>query len=256
MYFRHGLSTKQNVCVLFGNRQQGIKSALQQAFAAITSTGAARSPRMTSPLKIVEIVVSEYAALMEPQRQSLDVRVRELEAKTGMSAHIFDESQRAAANEHSALLKDLHVLEGLLAFSERTTQFQVGWIEWLQIQHSTLNHLRFGTRDIFQMPAPNRSAEEGIASSLNLCASFSRERLEQVRTLRERMRIQLSVVANFINQNDGRTNIAIAEASRRIAFETKRDSDAMKSIAALTMVFLPATFVAVSRSIACIYAED
>ncbi|KAL8661329.1 MAG: hypothetical protein Q9202_005694 [Teloschistes flavicans] len=51
-------------------------------------------------------------------------------------------------------------------------------------------------------------------------------------------------VANFMTQNDGRTNIAIAEASRRIAFETKRDSDAMKTIAALTMVFLPATFVA------------
>lgn len=47
-------------------------------------------------------------------------------------------------------------------------------------------------------------------------------------------------------QNDSRTNIAIAEASRRIAFETKRDSDAMKTIAALTMAFLPATFVAVS----------
>ena len=53
----------------------------------------------------------------------------------------------------------------------------------------------------------------------------------------------------MIAQNDNQTNIAIAEASRRIAFETKRDSDAMKTIAALTMIYLPATFVAVSQSI-------
>ena len=39
--------------------------------------------------------------------------------------------------------------------------------------------------------------------------------------------------------------MAIAEASRKIAFETKRDSDAMKTIAALTMIYLPATFLAV-----------
>ncbi|KAL8946946.1 MAG: hypothetical protein Q9222_006724 [Ikaeria aurantiellina] len=161
-----------------------------------------------------------------------------------MSAHMFDESQKAAASEYGALLKELHVCEGNLAFFERTVQFQVGWIEWLQVQHAALNRLRFGTEDVLKIPAAYRCAEEEVAFSLGLCASFSRERFEQVKTLRNRIRIQLSVVANFIAQNDGRTNIAIAEASRRIAFETKRDSDAMKTIAALTMVFLPATFVA------------
>ena len=52
----------------------------------------------------------------------------------------------------------------------------------------------------------------------------------------------------MIAQNDSRTNIAIAEASRSIEFETKRDSDAIKTIAALTMIYLPSTFVAVSQS--------
>ncbi|KAL9605721.1 MAG: hypothetical protein Q9179_001104 [Wetmoreana sp. 5 TL-2023] len=178
----------------------------------------------------MDIVASEIVGLMEPERQSLDVRVRELEAKTGMSAHSFDESQRAAANEHNALLKDLHVCEGQLAFFERTTDFQAGWIEWLEAQHSVLNQLRFGTCEVSGIAPTHRAAEECIASSFSLCASFSRERLEQV--------------ANFIAHNDSATNLTIAEASRRIAFETKRDSDAMKTIAALTMVFLPATFVA------------
>ncbi|KAL8705422.1 MAG: hypothetical protein Q9201_001446 [Fulgogasparrea decipioides] len=244
VYFRYDLSTEESVCFMLGNRLRGIKSALQQTFAEDPSTGIPRPRRSSSPLQAMDIVASEIVGLMEPERQSLDVRVRELEAKTGMSAHSFDESQRAAANEHNALLKDLHVCEGQLAFFERTTDFQAGWIEWLEAQHSVLNQLRFGTCEVSGIAPTHRAAEECIASSFSLCASFSRERLEQVRTLRNRIRIQLSVVANFIAHNDSATNLTIAEASRRIAFETKRDSDAMKTIAALTMVFLPATFVA------------
>jgi hypothetical protein len=54
-------------------------------------------------------------------------------------------------------------------------------------------------------------------------------------------------------QNDTRTNIAIADQSRdiakqsyNIAKDAKRDSTALKAIAAVTMLFLPGTFVAVS----------
>ncbi|KAL9589038.1 MAG: hypothetical protein Q9203_002166 [Teloschistes exilis] len=235
VYVRYAFGSEKTVSLILGNGLHGIGSALQQTFVKTTPT---------SPLQMILVIVSHIVGLMEPARQNIDVRVRELEAKTGMSAHIFDESQKAAATEYSALLKDLHICEGQLAFFERTIQFQSGWIEWLGAQHTVLNRLRFGTPDIFDIPPQARQAEEIVASSLSLDASFSRERLEQVRTLRNRIRIQLSVVANFMTQNDGRTNIAIAEASRRIAFETKRDSDAMKTIAALTMVFLPATFVA------------
>ena len=131
---------------------------------------------------------------METERQTLDKRVRELEAKTGMSAHIYEESQKAAAKEYNALLRDLHICEGLLAFFERTTQFQVGWIEWLQVQHGLLTELRFGTSEIRKIAPAKRQSEEIVESSLDLCSSMSRERLEQVRTLRNRIRIQLSVV--------------------------------------------------------------
>ena len=38
----------------------------------------------------------------------------------------------------------------------------------------------------------------------------------------------------------------VAEEQQRIALETKRDSNSMKSIALLTMIFLPSTALAVS----------
>ena len=46
------------------------------------------------------------------------------------------------------------------------------------------------------------------------------------------------------NKKDQRISIAIAKASREIAVESKRDSSSMKTIAAVTMLFLPGTFVA------------
>ncbi|KAI0867807.1 hypothetical protein GGS24DRAFT_495053 [Hypoxylon argillaceum] len=49
---------------------------------------------------------------------------------------------------------------------------------------------------------------------------------------------------NQIGRKDTFTNLDIAQNGLRVAEHTRRDSELMKSIALLTMVFLPATFVA------------
>lgn len=181
-YFRYNIVTEKSICFVLGNLVPEIKSALQPSSADGMPPGLGRPHRSTNPRQMVDIIVSEIVALMEPERRIIDVHVQELQAKTGMSALVFNESQRAATNEDGTLLKDLHICEGRLGFFERTTQFQVGWIEWLQLQHSTLLQHRFGTCEMFEISYPCRPAEECIASSLALCASFSRERLEQVKT--------------------------------------------------------------------------
>jgi Mg2+ and Co2+ transporter CorA len=48
---------------------------------------------------------------------------------------------------------------------------------------------------------------------------------------------------NLMASRDSLTNIRIAVQSTKIAQETRRDSFAMKTIAVLTMLYLPATFV-------------
>ncbi len=190
IYFRHDLLREATVCLLFGNEIHRVESTVGQMFLPSRRSS-------TSPMQIVDTIVSEYVALMEPHRHSLDVSLRQLEAKTGMGAHEFHESQRVAATELNYLMRELHVCEGQLAFFERTVQFQAGWIEWLQAQHAVLNQLRFGTRELISLPPFRRPVEEGVASSLSLCASLSRESLEQARTLRNRVRIQLSVVSHI-----------------------------------------------------------
>jgi hypothetical protein len=53
-------------------------------------------------------------------------------------------------------------------------------------------------------------------------------------------------VYTFMAAKDNIVNIGLAADSKEIAASSKKDSSAMKTIAVLTMMFLPATFVAVS----------
>lgn len=63
-------------------------------------------------------------------------------------------------------------------------------------------------------------------------------------TLQSLASIQLTVIFNLIAQHDQNLNITIARDSRTLAIESKRDSSSMVSIAAVTIFFLPGTFVA------------
>lgn len=61
-----------------------------------------------------------------------------------------------------------------------------------------------------------------------------------------RVQSQLGVVYQYMTQKDSKINIELAATSATIARETKKDGSAMKTIAIVTMFFLPSTFLAVS----------
>lgn len=53
----------------------------------------------------------------------------------------------------------------------------------------------------------------------------------------------------FIAQDENRLSRSIAQKSELIAAATKKDSAAMRTLAVLTTIFLPPTFVAVSMNL-------
>lgn len=61
-----------------------------------------------------------------------------------------------------------------------------------------------------------------------------------------RTNIRINLFFNLASQGDNRTNLDIASSSKAIAEETRQDSSSMITIAAVTMFFLPGTFVSVS----------
>ncbi|KAK4186727.1 hypothetical protein QBC35DRAFT_464427 [Podospora australis] len=67
--------------------------------------------------------------------------------------------------------------------------------------------------------------------------------------LEARIRTQSSVLFSFLTHEDAKINIVVASASRALAEATRRDGSSMKTIAVLTMAFLPATFLAALFSV-------
>lgn len=62
----------------------------------------------------------------------------------------------------------------------------------------------------------------------------------------ERTQLMIQLFFSIASQMDNRNNLDIANLTSKIAIETKRDSSSMITIAAVTMIFLPGTFISVS----------
>ena len=65
-----------------------------------------------------------------------------------------------------------------------------------------------------------------------------------------RTQIRINLYFNLASQGDNKTNIEIANTSKEIAKATLRDSSSMITIATMTMLFLPGTFVSAVLSMA------
>lgn len=63
----------------------------------------------------------------------------------------------------------------------------------------------------------------------------------------ERTQLMMHLFFSIASQMDNRNNLNIANLTSKIAIETKRDSSSMITIAAVTMIFLPGTFISVNN---------
>ncbi|KAL8666387.1 MAG: hypothetical protein Q9202_001410 [Teloschistes flavicans] len=66
----------------------------------------------------------------------------------------------------------------------------------------------------------------------------------------ERARLMINLFFNIGTQVDSRTNLEIANLTSKIAVDAHRDSSSMITIAAVTMIFLPGTFISAVFSMA------
>ncbi|OTA95519.1 hypothetical protein M434DRAFT_9766 [Hypoxylon sp. CO27-5] len=93
-----------------------------------------------------------------------------------------------------------------------------------------------------------REQSEFLEKQLDFISRTLDFALIRVGHLKQRSNMQATAITNLLAQRNNETNRRLAESSTSIARDTRRDSSAMKSIAILTMVFLPATFTAVSQN--------
>lgn len=66
--------------------------------------------------------------------------------------------------------------------------------------------------------------------------------------LKQRAIVQQTALFQLLAQKDQQSGLQIASDSRVVALETRKDGSSMKTIAVMTLMFLPPTFIAVSSS--------
>ena len=103
-----------------------------------------------------------------------------------------------------------------------------------------------GQKSISHFTSQAQPTDPAALETLVYYRSQNRMRRRSVEMYNERTRLMTNLLFSISAEVDNKTNLDIADLTAKIALDTKRDSSSMITIAAVTMVFLPGTFISVS----------
>ncbi|KAK6222245.1 hypothetical protein LQW54_000944 [Pestalotiopsis sp. IQ-011] len=205
------------------------------------------APRLCChPLFLPVLVFVNHRRHIERYRAHIDKSIHELEQETGFGASGFLVTAYNAASARrdfvieSALVRlqsqqtELATLASVSRYSERLGDFLVDAMTKLDRALRLPEH------------AAIIEAEDEIVHLLGLARSQAQSVASVVQSLKERVQSQTNLIFSLISSEENRISRLVAEESAKVAISSKRDSMAMKTVAVLTMIFLPGTFVAVS----------
>ncbi|MCJ1250702.1 hypothetical protein MMC30_007930 [Trapelia coarctata] len=131
--------------------------------------------------------------------------------------------------------------------------FQVKLLDFPQRTHYQFVSLKMKTPVNFNdMPIDKKYIQEALQSHRSTVSGV----LDNCRVIGERAQWQLNAADSLINTWIAKQSQRTADESKNIVVETRRDSTSMKTIASLTMVYLPSTFVATIFSTGFFHAGD
>ncbi|CAF9931594.1 MAG: hypothetical protein GOMPHAMPRED_005971 [Gomphillus americanus] len=212
------------------------------------------------PFALTLILVRRYYYFLDLQSIQVDHAVIMTERETGRGAVAYSDGRPdRMVSPDKFDLTFMYWIEGNQRNIVYASQFQSRLADFLISEHmmrarSGKASAAFLSETYHSLPAKARSLHARFLLHQTAVDSLHSASL----TMRERIQRQLSAADSLINQYDNKvsldnaaanTTIAeqsrrIADESRKIAIETQRDSTSMKTIASLTMVYLPITFTA------------
>jgi hypothetical protein len=187
IYFRYNFRAKAATVMIFGTYLVEVGNRLRQMF-PLESPGPMQGK--DDPFMVLSAIMAEYSWMMECERRSLDLAVLDQESKTGITAHIHDESLRARTTEYGDLVRSLHITEGFVMFFQKTLDYQVGLLKFLEEQHRQFQKLSLACGESVEL----NQITLRVGDSLRQTLSLTTNSLEQVKTLDRRIQIQIGVV--------------------------------------------------------------
>ncbi|PPQ90502.1 hypothetical protein CVT25_014185 [Psilocybe cyanescens] len=169
---------------------------------------------------------------------------------------LYNSAQVANAVENlHALSQLLHVIKGHLADLQERLRYLVTVHQ--RLQHLTSRHRRRHTTnstypgsfgEMHEEYTDDEEEQEDTDSTAGL--------MRWVTNYNERTGIRINLFFNISTQTDSRINLDIARLTSKIAVSTQRDSSSMITMAAVTMFFLPGTFISALFSMVFFDTQD
>ena len=202
-----------------------------------------RAPRANIFHALLELASAELGTV-ERLRWNWDFQTQELESKTAFSVFQVLGSQPLPEDQLVFNRKDYVTLDGLRLVSWGSRQAASTFRALLTNlpRYATLCETNHNRR-------LSHRVSYNLKDALEQRISLADTQSSQIEHLRLRVQTQLEITRTLITQRDVQVNIQLASAA-------KRDSEIIRGIAFITMIFLPATFVATFFSMAIFGVTD
>ncbi|KAF3022626.1 hypothetical protein E8E14_013883 [Neopestalotiopsis sp. 37M] len=196
------------------------------------------------PLLLPVLVLAGYRRNMERYRAHIDKSILALEQETGFGASGF----LVTAYNAGSGRRDFHIESALVRLQSQQTELSnlanvSRYSESLAAFLKDANN-RLSASLNWEDHAAVMKAEDGVVHMLELVTSQAKTCTSVAQALKERVQSQTNLIFSLISSEENRISRHVAEESAKVAISSKRDSMAMKTVAVLTMIFLPGTFVA------------
>ncbi|KAK1756347.1 hypothetical protein QBC47DRAFT_460190 [Echria macrotheca] len=242
-FLRVNIHTGATGGMVFGSEGRDIASYFPAA--ALSHGGI-----LDSPFATLAFLLRYFGTRAECWRHAFDERVVKVEKATrATSDAILSPTDDPADDAKLASeVKQAHACGTDLMMLGFLLQFEVdlgGFFEKIFGEYENLRS-RAGLED-YHGPR----ARDAFKQQLALLRSMGRSREQQTLVLRSRLQGQTNLLYSLISQRDTRIGLTIAEQSREIAeqskqaaFSANQESKTVRTIAVMTLVFLPTTLIA------------
>ncbi|KAI9926999.1 hypothetical protein MW887_003380 [Aspergillus wentii] len=228
LYFRYNLTTGQTLYILLNPR-----SELRRQLKSLT----ARLPPSTlHPFALHTAILFHTLSSCRTQIDNIVKWLLWIETQLHQGS-LFE---IADADRFSRYIQLLHKMSRSLITLEHSTQRDESNINHLLRDHERIWDLSQKHTDSVTLDA---SMHDRIGDDLRCLRGFCEDRQRHILNLRQRTHSFITLLYNLITGHDSTVNLRIAAQSANIARESRRDSVSMKIIAAVTLLYLPATFI-------------
>ncbi|KAL7619684.1 hypothetical protein AAE478_010226 [Parahypoxylon ruwenzoriense] len=166
--------------------------------------------------------------------------VRLTERQTGYSTHSSSIEERLGMESLTVSIKEVGEVLNHIANKERHFRLVDSALDFV-VENALTNIDSDGCRD---RQILEEASTRKLVAAIPLLRSRMHASQEYLKYLKERAERLSTVLFALLTHEDSATHAELADASRRIAEAAQRDSSSMKTVAIMTMAFLPATFFA------------